>query len=212
MLLVGALSAAPDNLRDQPVLQAFEAIERASRQQVDLMEKMLELAKMTSGNFQLIVSSFDVTAVVRNAVETIRSAAQLKHIEIIHTCPSNTVLDGDPDRLLQALLNLLWNALKYTPVNGVIRVECAAEDSFVEISVSDNGPGIPHELLPEIFEPFRCGVKTGQASTGLGLAIVRQIVDLHGGKVLAQNLDRQQGSKVTVILPMNRPTRALTYA
>ena len=196
----------------QSVLHAFEAIERASRQQVDLMEKMLELARMTSGNSQLTVCSFDVTTVVRNAVDTIRSAAELKHIEIIQSCSLNTTIDGDPDRLLQALLNLLWNALKYTPTNGLIQVGCAVQDSFLEISVSDNGPGIPADFLPEIFEPFRCGVRSGQAGTGLGLAIVRQIVNLHGGQVHAQNLDRQRGSKFTMILPVSRSSRVLNCA
>jgi signal transduction histidine kinase len=82
----------------------------------------------------------------------------------------------------------------------------------VEIGVSDNGPGIPHELLPEIFEPFRCGVKSGQTGTGLGLAIVRQIVDLHGGQILAQNLDQQQGCKFRMILPMHKPARVSNCA
>jgi PAS domain S-box-containing protein len=196
----GKLNTIPD------CLQGFEAIDRAARQQIDLMEKMLDLAKFTTGNLQLVVSPFDVSTILNKAVDMVRSAAELKRVDVLQTFHSHTVIQGDPDRLLQALLNLLWNAVKYTPANGVVRVECAVNGSFVEIVVCDNGPGISAELLPELFEPFRCGVESGQTGTGLGLAIVRQIVDLHGGSVRADNLDQPKGSKFTITLPVGGPS------
>jgi signal transduction histidine kinase len=186
---------------EQAILRAFEIIDRSAREKLDLMEKMLELARITSGKLQLIISQFDLISVVTKAIETVRPTAELKKISIQQlTNPSQTII-GDTDRIQQVLLKLLWNAVKFTPEKGVVQVECVSTGSCVRLSVSDNGPGIAPDVLPHIFEPFRRSVESGQAGAGLGLAIVRHIVELHHGRIEAENLSNVQGSRFTIVLP-----------
>jgi CheY-like chemotaxis protein/anti-sigma regulatory factor (Ser/Thr protein kinase) len=117
---------------------------------------------------------------------------------------SGTVL-GDPVRLQQVVWNLLSNAIKFTPKGGSVSVSLARVNSHFEISVSDTGPGIEPEFLPHVFERFR---QADSSSTkkygglGLGLAIVRQLVELHGGTVEAENVDGGPGAIFTVKLPI----------
>ncbi len=118
--------------------------------------------------------------------------------------PDLPTLEADPDRLRQVLLNLLTNALQYTPRGGQVRVRAWREGEEVRVAISDTGPGIPPEDLPRIFDRFYRADQSRSRATGgsgLGLAIVRSLVELHGGRVTADSAPGR-GATFTIMLPI----------
>ncbi len=107
---------------------------------------------------------------------------------------------GDPDRLRQALINLIDNAVKHSPPGGGVRLDLYTDSGRVQISVADCGPGIPPEVLPRVFEPFFRASSLESSGAGLGLAIARWIIQEHGGEI-AVNTSPGQGACVTLSLP-----------
>jgi signal transduction histidine kinase len=199
---VGALRSATDAAA---IERALDAIELAVRLQSRLVEDLVDLARSTAGKLSLALSAVDVEAAVVRAVDTHRpeAASRSVTIEIERARRCGTVW-ADEQRLGQIMTNLLSNAIKYSADGGriIVRLDCDGED--VVIRVSDNGQGIPAELLPLVFEPFRQGedqVDRG-AGLGLGLAVVKQLVLMHGGSVTAASAGRGQGAEFTVRLPV----------
>ena len=114
-------------------------------------------------------------------------------------------VDGDPLRLTQVLCNLLDNASKYTQVGGDIRLCVSAAEGSIVMTVSDNGIGITAEALPRVFEPFvqdQHAVGFNGAGLGIGLTVVRELVDAHGGSVIARSAGSGLGSQFVVTLPL----------
>jgi signal transduction histidine kinase len=192
-------------LDDSIRTRGAEAILRNAKAQLQLVEDLLDVSRIITGNMRLEVRQVDVKAVVEAAVETVRPAATAKELEL------QSVLDPDPgpvmgasDRLQQVVWNILMNSVKFTPRGGRIQVCLRRAGSHVEIVVSDTGEGIAPELLPHIFERFRQGDSSSTRShggLGIGLALVRHLVDLHGGSVSAQSAGPGKGTTVTVVLP-----------
>jgi len=125
-------------------------------------------------------------------------AASLPRPVAVTVPPELPAIEADPVRIRQVLLNLLANALRHTPVEGVISVAAEAQAKRVLIRVRDNGSGIPPEDLPRIFERFQKG--TGSGGSGLGLAIARKLVLAHGGDIGIESTSGK-GTEVTVSLP-----------
>jgi len=184
------------------IIHGFDVIERNARQQVVLMDNMLRLAAATAGEPKLLLSQFDLVELIDEALDGIRPSAELKCIRVTREADATIWMVGDRGAMLQAVLNLLWNAVKFTPDHGDIRVKAHAEDRHVQVLVSDSGPGIPNEFATHIFEPFRTGAKTGQAGTGLGLAIVRHVAERHSGSVRILPTQPGQGATFELILPL----------
>jgi CheY-like chemotaxis protein len=132
--------------------------------------------------------------------------ADSKNIHIHYTCDSKIdSLTGDPKRLQQVVLNLLTNAIKFTPRDGRVDVRLARLNRNAEITVRDTGQGITPDFLPHVFDRFRQGngaVRKHSAGLGLGLAIVQHLVKLHGGVVRAESAGQEQGATFTVELPL----------
>lgn len=151
------------------------------------------------------VQPVDLPRVVSDAVETLLPAADAKQIRVQTILdPRAAPISGDPDRLQQIVWNLVSNAVKFTPKQGVIQVRLERVNSHVEIVVSDNGIGISPDFLPHIFERFRqadSGTTREHGGIGLGLAIVRHLVELHGGTIHAAS-GRDTGSTFRVRLPL----------
>ncbi len=149
---------------------------------------------------------------MRSAVEIVQPNAEGKGIHIeVETALANGAVDGDGARLQQIVWNLLSNAVKFTPELGTIRVRVRDIAAFVELDIADNGPGIPPEFLPFVFEPFRQadGSTTRRhGGLGLGLSIVRHLVEAHGGAVTAHSDGKGHGAIFTVRLPVIGATRA----
>jgi PAS domain S-box-containing protein len=187
----------------------LETIERNAAAQMQLVEELLDLSAMAAGGLRLSVTRVDLRDVVSGAVETVRPAAEAKTLRLnVTTDDRIDEIAGDPARLRQVIWNLLANAVKFTPAGGSIDVRISEGPTDVEISVTDNGPGISAEFLPHVFTPFRQGDSTSTRTVGglgLGLAIVRHIVEAHGGTVTVQSDGRGNGSQFTVRLPTGRP-------
>jgi PAS domain S-box-containing protein len=187
----------------------LETIERNAAAQMQLVEELLDLSAMVAGGLRLNVTRVDLRDIVSGAVETLRPAAEAKALRLtVWTDERIDELAGDPARLRQVLWNLLANAVKFTPAGGTIEVRISEGPTDVEITVKDDGPGIPSEFLPQVFEPFRQGDSTSTRTVGglgLGLAIVRHIVEAHGGTVTVRSDGAGRGSAFTVRLPTGRP-------
>ena len=196
--------------------RATETIDRNARLQGRLIEDMLDVSRIISGKLRLETEPVDLPTVISAAVDTVRSAADAKdiHLELVLAYGASLVL-GDPTRLQQVLWNLLTNAVKFTPKGGRIQVQLRRIDSYLELTVSDTGPGIDESFLPYVFDRFRQADSTSarkHGGLGLGLAIVRHLVELHGGTVEVDNRAEGHGAVFTVTLPVmvvRRPTGPL---
>lgn len=198
-------------LRDRnfdPVLAAkgLDVIERNVAAQTKLVEDLIDLSRVATGRMRLRLQPVDIEEVVRHAVDSARPAAFAKQqrIELVADV-GGCVVNGDPDRLLQVIWNLLSNATRYTPRGGKIQVVVVCVSSHVEVRVSDTGQGIEESLLPYVFDRFRRGDGTRarrSGGLGLGLSIVRHLVELHGGLVFAESEGPGHGATFTVTLPM----------
>ena len=181
-------------------------MERNATALTQIVEDVLDVSRIISGKIRLDVQPVDLPRVVSDAVETVLPASEAKHIRV-HTIldPSAAPISGDPDRLQQIVWNLVSNAVKFTPKDGVVQVRLERVNSHVEIIVSDTGVGISPDFLPHIFERFRqadSGTTREHAGIGLGLAIVRHLVELHGGTIHAASGGSDKGSTFRVRLPL----------
>jgi signal transduction histidine kinase len=206
LLRTGKLDAAG-------VAQAVEAIERGATTQAQIVDDLLDVSRIVRGALRLDVRPVDLAPVIAAAVDTVRPAAQAREMEIavVHGAPGPVA--GDPGRLQQVVWNLLANAIKFTPPGGRVEVRTEGVVDGVQISVSDNGKGIPREFLPHLFERFRqadSSTTRAHGGLGLGLAIVRHLVEAHGGTVGAESPGPGLGSVFTVRLPLAAPPRPRT--
>ena len=142
----------------------------------------------------------DLREVVAEVVEAVEPLVQAKSLTLESNLDGPVRIAGNAGHLRRVVINLLDNALKFTPAHGRVAVELAAHDGQARLSVSDSGPGIPAEDMPLIFERFFRGKERGEEGNGLGLSLCREVVRLHGGKISAANL-AGGGSEFTVTIP-----------
>ncbi len=189
---------------EQTTRRALEASERGARAQRQLIDDLLDLARITSGKLRLDVQTVELVPVIEAAVDSVRPTAEAKGVRLhVIVDPKAAPVSGDPDRLQQIVWNLLSNAIKFTDKGGRVQVRLERVNSHVEIVVADSGAGIDHELIPHVFERFRQGASGRKAGgLGLGLAIVRELVELHGGTVEVDSPGIGQGTTFTVRLPL----------
>jgi signal transduction histidine kinase/CheY-like chemotaxis protein len=185
---------------------ALQTLERNATALTQIVGDVLDVSRIISGKVRLNVQAIDLPRVVSDAVEALQPAADAKQIRVQTILdPRAEPISGDPDRLQQIVWNLVSNAVKFTPKQGVIQVRVERVDSHVEIVISDNGIGISPDFLPHIFERFRqadSGTTREHGGLGLGLAIVRHLVELHGGTIHAASGGRDAGSTFRVRLPL----------
>ena len=178
-------------------------IERNGKAQLQLIEDLLDTARIASGKLKLEVQPLDLVGVIRDAIDVVRPAAQAKGIKLCRTLDPVAQITGDPDRLQQVVWNLLSNAIKFTPPGGRVDIVLERADPFVQIAVRDTGKGIDPEFLPHIFERFRQSDMSSRrrvGGLGLGLWLVKELVELHGGSIQAGS--KGQGAVFTVRLPL----------
>jgi PAS domain S-box-containing protein len=165
---------------------------------------LLDIARLSSGAGALALEPVPAARLVEEAVDTVRADARERAVGLRVEVPPDLVVRVDPLRFGQALVNLLGNALRFTPAGGEVRVTAAAAAGEATIRVEDTGEGIATEDLERVFEPFvQVGRQpTGTRATGLGLSIVRHVVTLHGGRVRAESGGPGRGSAFVVTLPL----------
>jgi len=205
---LGAVLSAVSALRTgrltgPDVGSALERIERNTRLQARLIDDLLDVSRIVAGKLRIRREPVVFQDVVSDAVASLQHTADVKGVAM-HTAlpaPTHRVL-GDPERLQQIVLNLIENAIKFTPAGGHIVVGLAHDASKTLLWVRDTGRGIEPDLLPHIFDRFHQGVGTEpRGGLGLGLAIVRYLVAAHGGTVRADSAGRGRGAVFTVELP-----------
>jgi PAS domain S-box-containing protein len=194
-------SIAPDK---RP--RAIDIIERNAAAQNQLIEDLLDISRITRGQVRLEPTPTSIDAVLREAIEGVRPAADAKRIALdVNIDPDAAPISADPTRLQQVFWNLLTNAVKFTSPGGRVTASVRpVGDDAVEVAVIDTGEGITADFLPFVFEPFRqadARLARGHGGLGLGLAISRQLVELHGGTIRAKSDGVGQGATFVVCLP-----------
>ena len=202
--------------------RALEIIERNARSQARLIDDLLDVSRIITGNLQLDARPLNLAPIVEVAIDALRPAADAKGIQIgIELDSTKCLVRGDPNRLRQVIWNLLMNGIKFTPRGGRVslRLECCnshtsttafplsdpSPSSYVRLTISDTGDGITPEFLPYVFHRFRQeegSISRKAGGLGLGLAVVRHLVELHGGTVSAESAGPGRGSIFTVDLPL----------
>lgn len=169
-----------------------------------LVNDLLDLTQLETGNMNLRVEEVSVEELVNRVTTRIEPLfnEQHKHLQV-SVQDHLPLIMGDEDKLQQVLVNLLDNAIKYTPANGLVEVNAALHDDKVQISVRDTGPGIPEDELEHVWERFykvdKARTRESVGGTGLGLAIVKNIIQTHGGEITVSS-QPGKGSTFTVIL------------
>ena len=197
---------------DDMTARALDAIHRNIRQQVRLVDDLLDLSRIVHGKFTLRFETLDLRDPVRTAVETHEEGATLKRLRFTAELPSGPLpLWGDGARLQQITGNLISNALKFTPTGGRVTVRLMAAGEHAVLEVEDTGEGIAAVDLPVIFEAFRQGTQTRAGGLGIGLDLVRRLTELHGGRVRVVSEGSGRGACFRVELPLTTtpPTSAL---
>jgi PAS domain S-box-containing protein len=193
---------------------AVGVIKRQIVQMTRLVDDLLDVSRITQRRIELKKLPVDLAAVVAQTLETVEPMRREKRHNLSTTASSFEPLFvmGDFARLTQCVGNVLTNAIKYTETGGEISVRTRSDDANAYIEISDNGSGIPPELLTRVFDLFVQSERTldrAQGGLGIGLAVVRRLVEMHGGEVSARSAGLGLGSTFVIRLPLiDRPTGA----
>jgi len=185
--------------------RALETVERNVRSQKKLVDDLLDVSSIITGNFSLDIEPTDIFYVIESAVECVRPEAEAKGVRLQKDLdPVAHMFPLDPNRFQQVIWNLVQNAVKFTPAGGAVEVRLRYLNEQAEIEVSDTGVGIAPEFLPFVFDRFRQAdgsLTRKHGGLGLGLAIVRSLVEMHGGTVGVESAGEGQGSTFKITLP-----------
>lgn len=198
--IVNSAAILQEQGRDPAVAHAARVIDRNAVQMVRLIDDLLDVARIERGTFELRRAVVDVRQLIDAAIEHCRPSIEEKRQHLDVHMPNGPVkVEADAMRIIQAVTNLLGNAVSYTPQGGRIDLSATFEDGDLVISVRDNGQGIAPERLETIFTMFeRGGASTG---LGIGLALVKQIATMHGGNLHVSSEGVNQGSAFAMRIP-----------
>jgi CheY-like chemotaxis protein len=173
---------------------------------VRLVNDLLDISRLSRGKVHLDRRRFELRDAVDPAVDMARpQIVQQRHTLDVAVPAEGLLIDADLDRIVQILSNLLTNAAKYTPPGGHIGIVAAQSADRVVIACEDDGPGIPADLMPRLFEPFAQGPRAldrREGGLGLGLALARTFTELHGGTIHIEDRAPRPGSRFVVIVPL----------
>lgn len=198
LLLRGMYGELTESGREQ-----VEHVEQSSERLIEMISQMLMIEKMEAGKLDLFLEDTDVKELVARSLSTLEGLARARSISLVSEVEDLKV-HMDSERIMQVLVNLIGNAIKYSPDGGAVTVVACANDSHLEVSVQDQGPGIPESHQKSIFEKFEQVSKDDsrvKGGTGLGLAISKALVDAHGGKIAVQSREGE-GSKFLFTIPL----------
>jgi signal transduction histidine kinase len=186
--------------RSEELVPFIEIIGRNMDSFIKFVEDTLDLEKIESGKVDFHMAEVDLTNVVTEAVEDQKATENVKGIDFRLDLPASLIVAADEGRIRQVLLNLLQNAVRYSPEGGEIGVECGSDDGWATVRVKDQGPGLPPEKSEYVFERFHKGEKGG---SGLGLTIAKGIIESHGGKIGVET-NGERGSIFAFSLPLRK--------
>ncbi len=193
-------------VRGRATSRELEILERQSRHISRLVDDLLDISRITSGKLSLKRAHVELADVVAQAIESTSQAFNEKSLQLYtNIARTSIVLDGDRERLVQVVTNILVNAAKFTPAGKAVYVAAGYNSGEAEIEVRDEGDGIAPELLPRVFDIFTQGRQGSDRRTGglgLGLAIARSIVAAHGGRIEAASPGQGRGASFRISLPL----------
>jgi CheY-like chemotaxis protein len=193
--------------------QTLPAMERQLKKLLRLVDDLLDVSRIGRGKVKLRLETIDVVATVQRAIDSVQPQIRERQHQLSVTLPSQPLyMDADPVRVEQIIVNLLSNAAKFTDPGGTISIELVAIGALdggtrkdLMISVKDSGMGIEPAILPRIFDIFAqasTAYSREQIGLGVGLYLVRQLVELHGGSIVARSAGVRRGSEFVIRLPL----------
>ena len=193
-------------LDEQLLLKLQATINGQVAHMTRLIGDLLDGSHISTGKFRLQLGIVDICTVLEGAVETCRTVMDARHQRFTSAVPASPLhVHGDAMRLVQVFGNLLDNASKYTPEGGTISLHAVARSGVLAVTILDNGIGITAQLLPQVFELFVQDAHAkvlNRSGLGIGLAVVRELVEAHGGLVVATSGGTDLGSRFVVSLPL----------
>jgi signal transduction histidine kinase len=188
-------------LSDERARRAVEIIGRNAAAQGRLIDDLLDQSQLVRGALRLQLEAVDLVEVAAGATEAVHAVVDERGIALETLSDDTVPVKGDPGRLRQVFLNLLANAIRYSPDGSRVLLEIRRVERQGLVRVSDSGIGIAPSFLPFVFERFRRDERSLAGGLGLGLAIARDIVELHGGTIAAESAGEGHGATFTVCLP-----------
>ncbi len=202
------------------VLKRLDTIEKSGKRLLRLLNDLLDLSKLEAGMMELKMEEVDIVNLVNHVKATVSSLLEGKKLQLVVDAPAQEVMvTGDGDKIEQVLLNLVGNAIKFTPEASAISIRLVGDTlkdtegrdvEAVRIAIADEGVGIPEGELDAVFDKFTQSskTKTGAGGTGLGLSICREIIEAHQGKIWAENLP-EKGAVFQCVIPCRREAQKL---
>jgi two-component system CheB/CheR fusion protein len=195
-----------EKLPSGPCEKAAAVVERQAKHMARLLDDLLDVSRITRGRIVLHKDLVDLRETSRSAIEALGPMISTYRTDLVVDLPAEAVpVSGDTARLQQIQANLLNNAIKYSPLGSRVHFEVRREHDEAVIRVTDHGRGIPRDMLPRIFELFVQGdqpLDRSDGGLGIGLTLLKSLVELHGGRVLAESAGPGKGAQFTVWLPL----------
>lgn len=199
---IGLLSE--DQALNSEQREMLELINRNALMQSEILNDLIDISRLTSGKFELNFKDIHLPSFIEQNLKCLELMARRKNITLSHQIKGSvSSIVADPLRLRQIIVNLINNAIKFTPAGGSIFIELSDSDNYFALKIHDTGRGISPEFLPRVFERYSQERSQSQREEGLGLglAIVRDLVEAHGGEIAAFSEGLNRGTAVVIRLP-----------
>lgn len=202
---LGKMAVPGATIEPKKVEETALTISSASRNMLELVNDLLDVAKIEAGKFDLNLQEYDLVAIIKDQLLTFKALAEQKRLQLSDTLPDKFMVKCDKVRISQALENLLSNAIKYTD-SGQVMVTLTADqqNKRATVAVRDSGVGVSREDISQLFSKFRQLKNTDNArkGTGLGLVVSKGIVEAHGGQIWAESAGDNMGTTFYFTLPL----------
>jgi signal transduction histidine kinase len=210
--ILGYLEAIRDEQLSSAQKTFVDQIDYSARQLRDLIENLLNVTRIERGTIQTNIQSTDYLKLTKQVIKDLKPHTQIKNQKVTLTAPSQPLkIHIDPLHIRQVLVNLLSNAIQYTPEKGSIIIKIEKQSQQVTTHISDTGPGIPKKSLPHLFQKFYRAPLPNRPSqsTGLGLYLAKELVNLHHGQISVES-KLNHGTTFTFSLPLKPPASLKT--
>lgn len=196
-LIIDSLFHEDEKPKRKRSISSLQAIARETDSLLWIVQEMLDLSMIESGRLNFAMVEVSLHDLVEEAIERMEEQAVAKDLRIVHHVPKKLRVLCDWDQIRRVLLNLIHNAIKWSPKQGMITINASASNEEVTIEVLDEGPGVPDDQVERIFERFYQvdESRSGNEGTGLGLAICKHIVEAHEGRIWAVGNSEAKGGK-----------------